>query len=235
MQMIPLKASARDLKVSPGEIRRAQSVPCVVYGNDTENTAISCLANEISKAYGKAGESTLVELDFDGKKLPVLFHEIQFEPVSGRIHHVDFYAVNLKKEIEAPVTLRFTGESLAVKELSAVFVSVQNHVTVRALPMDLPHDLEAPLGTLAKIHDVLTVADLVLPKGVKVKDAPDTVLATVQEQRKEEEVVVAAPVAGAEGAAAPVAGAEGATAEGAAAPAADATAGKEEKKKAKKE
>ncbi|MEI8230005.1 MAG: 50S ribosomal protein L25 [Candidatus Peregrinibacteria bacterium] len=234
--MVPLKASARDLKVSPGDIRRSNAVPCVIYGNDVANTALSCVANEITKAYTKAGESTIVELELGDKKIPVLFHAVQFEPVSGRIHHVDFYAVNLKKEIEAPVALRFTGESLAVKELSAIFVSVQSHVTVRALPMDLPHDLEAPLSVLAKIHDVIKVSDLILPKGVQVKDQADTVLATVQEQRKEEVVVVAAPVVGAEGAA-PVAGAEGAAPADAAkagAPA-EAAAGKGDKKKAKKD
>ncbi|MDD5751759.1 MAG: 50S ribosomal protein L25 [Candidatus Peribacteraceae bacterium] len=231
MEMIPLKATARSSDVSANDLRRKGGVPCVLYGNEVKNAVLQCAVNELTKVYVKAGESTLVELDLDGKKVPVLFHALQFEPASGIIAHVDFYAVNLKKEIEAPVPIRLTGTSLAVKELAGVLVTVQNHVTVRCLPTALPHALEASLEKLTQIHDVITVADLVLPAGVKVQDAPETVLATVQEQRKEEEVQPAAPAEGAVAAegAAPAEGAAAAPAEGeSAAPAKKEKKGKEE-------
>ncbi|ALM10162.1 MAG TPA: 50S ribosomal protein L25 [Candidatus Peribacter riflensis] len=231
MEMVPLKATARG-EGSPNELRRKNTVPCILYGNKVQNAAFQCVSMELSKAYVKAGTNTLVDLDVDGKKVPVLFHEIQFDPVSGKIAHVDFYAVDLKKEIEAPVPVHFTGESLAVKEFAAVIVTVQNHVTVRCLPTALPHALEASLTKLAQLRDVLTVADLIVPAGVKVLDRADAVLVIAQEQRKEEEVVVA-PAATAEGVPAEgaVAGAEGApAAEGAAAPAAAAAPVKKEKK-----
>lgn len=236
MDMVPLKATARGTG-SPKEIRRANGVPCVLYGNEVKNTQVQCVSMELTKAFTRAGENTLVDLDIDGKKVPVLFHELQYDPITGRITHVDFYAVNLKKEIEAPVPIRFTGESPAVKEFAAVIVTVQNHVTVRCLPMALPHDIEVSLASLAQLHAVVKVADLVKPAGVTILDNPETVLVIAQEQRKEEEVQVA-PAATAEGV--PVEGAEpgaeGApSAEGAAtaaAPAAEAPAkpAKKEKK-----
>jgi large subunit ribosomal protein L25 len=209
MEMVPLRATARTQEKSAKEVRRGGAVPCILYGNEVKNTALQCGVNDIAKAFARAGESTLVDLEVDGKKVPVLFHAIQFEPVSGRIMHVDFYAVNLKKEIETPVPVRFTGEAPAVKELSAVFVAVQNHVTVRCLPTALPHDLEAPCGKLVQLHAVLTVADLIVPANVKIKDAPSTVLATVQEQRKEEEIVPVAAAVPAEGEVAAAPAAEG--------------------------
>ncbi|MDD5041739.1 MAG: 50S ribosomal protein L25 [Candidatus Peribacteraceae bacterium] len=231
MEMVSLTATAR-AKGTPSEIRRGNGVPCVLYGNEVKNTQMQCASLELTKAYTKAGANTLVDLDIDGKKVPVLFHQLQFHPITGKISHVDFYAVNLKKEIEAPVPLRFTGEALAVKEFAAVIVTVQNHVTVRCLPMDLPHDIEASLTKLSQVHDVVKVMDLVAPSGVTILDDPETVLVTAQEQRKEEEVLPtsAATVEGApaEGAAS----AEGApTAEGAAAaPAAAEAPAKKEKK-----
>jgi len=227
MEMIALKATARS-KGTPNDIRRANGVPCVLYGNEVKNTSVECVSLEITKAYTKAGANTLVALDIDGKQIPVLFHNLQFDPVSGKITHVDFYAVDLKKEIEAPVPLRFTGEALAVKEFSAVIVTVQNHVTVRCLPTALPRDIEVSLAKLVQVHMVIKVSDLVVPAGVKIQDNPETVLVTAQEQRKEEEVL---PVAGAVDAAASAAvpGAEGASAEGAAAPAAEASAKKKGK------
>jgi len=231
MEMVALKATARGTQ-TPKEIRRANGIPCVLYGNDVKNTQVQCVFVELTKAFTKAGENTLVDLDIDGKKVPVLFHALQFEPITGRITHVDFYAVNLKKEIETHVPLRFTGESLAVKEFAAVIVTVQNHVTVRCLPMALPHDIEVTLTKLAQVHDVVKVSDLTVPAGVTIVDQPETVIVIAQEQRKEEEVVVA-PAATAEGVPAEgaVAGVEGApAAEGAAAAAPAAAPAKKEKK-----
>lgn len=226
MDMVSLQAEARDAAVKPAVMRRSGKVPCVVYGSGTAHQTLTCDRNELNRVYTKAGESTLVELSMGEKKVPVLIHELDLDPLSGHIAHVDFYAVDMSKEIEAKVPVRFTGESFAVKDLGAIFVIVHEHVTVKCLPKDLPHELTADISGLKEFHDVITVGSLVLPAGVTIKDAPDTVVAVVQEPREEEVVEVAVPVEGAVVAAGAVAGAEGATsAAAAAAPA------KEEKKK----
>ncbi len=213
MDMITLKASARDQKAKPKQMRRNNQVPCVVYGAIEKNMHIQCNEKELHKTFSRAGESTLVELDIDGKKVPVLFKDIAFDPISDREVHADFYAVNMKQEIETLVPITFEGESPAVKSLGGVFVIAHNTVRVRCLPSDLPHSLSVDISGMANFHDHVSVQNLTLPTGVKVMDAADMVLASVQEPRAEE--VVAAPVTPAEGATAEGATAEGAAAEGA--------------------
>lgn len=208
MQMVSLKAQAR-AKKSPRVLRREGIVPAVVYGN-IANTTIQCEERALKKAYVTAGESTLVELDIDSKKIPVLFHTLEFDPVSDRMTHVDFYAVDLKKEVEAEVPLRLEGEAPAAKDLGAIIVTPTDHVTVRALPMDLPPSITVNLSSLAAFHSTITVKDLQVPKGVTIMDPPETVLVVAQEPRAEE----VAEVKPAEGEV-PAAGAEGAAAEGA--------------------
>ena len=115
MQTVPLTAAARNKDVKAKDLLRENQVPCIMYGNDVENTMLQCVYNEIYKVYATAGASTLVELDVSGKKVPVLFHSLTFDPVSDRITHVDFYAVDMKKEIEAQVPIRFQGEAPAVR------------------------------------------------------------------------------------------------------------------------
>src|SRR3989338_621001 len=225
MDMVSLQSEARDAAMKPAVMRRNGKVPCVVYGSGTAHQTLTCDRNEPNRVYTKAGESTLVELSVGGKKVPVLIHELDLDPLSGHIEHVNFYAVDMSKEIEAKVPVRFTGESFAVKDLGAIFVIAQEHVTVKCLPKDLPHELTADISGLKEFHDVITLGSLVLPTGVTIKDAPDTVVAVVQEPRAEEVVEVAAPVEGAVVAEGAVAGAEGAPSAEGAAPA------KEEKKK----
>lgn len=211
MHMVPLSAAKRTER-KPRKIRHQGLVPGVVYGN-SEHTQIQCEERQLCKVYASAGESTLVELDVDNKKVPVLFHAIQFDPVTDRPIHVDFYAVDLTKEVETQVPLRLTGESPVTKDLGAIIVTALDHVTVRALPQDLPHDLPVDLSTLAAFRDTITVSSLTVPKGVTILEPPGTVLVVAQEPR-EEEVEEVKPPEGAE--VAPAAEGAAAAAKGAA-------------------
>lgn len=226
MDMISLKATARDAKAKAAVLRRKGVVPAVVYGHKT-NMSIQCMERELHLAFARAGESSLVELDVEGKKIPVLFKDVSFHPVSDREIHVDFYAVDMTKEIETTVPVQFTGEAPAIKTLGGVLVVAHDHVKVRCLPSNLPHHIPVSIAGLEAFHSTVSVKDLIVPKGVKVMDDLSTVLALVQEPRKEEEVVVAAPTA--EGAV-PADGA--APAEGAAAPGAPAAEGPAKEKAA---
>lgn len=143
------------------------------------------------KAYTKAGESSLVELDLGGKKVPVLFHDVTFDPVSDAIAHVDFFAVDMKKEVEADVSILFEGESPAVKE-GAILVTALDSITVRCLPKNLPHNLPIDLSKLVEMGSQLTVADITVPPDVTLLVEPDAVIAIAQEPREEE--VAVAPV-----------------------------------------
>jgi len=164
-------------------LRRESIVPGVVYGNEAENTSIQCDYSEIYKAYVQAGGSTIVDLDIDGKKVPSLFHDLSFDPVSDRIIHVDFYAVNMKKEIEAQIPLEFIDESEAVKTLNGVLITTNDHVTVHCLPANLPHALHISLSSLKEFGDALHASDILPMDGVQIMDEPDTMIATVQEPR----------------------------------------------------
>jgi large subunit ribosomal protein L25 len=223
MKQVPLLASARTEHMTSASRRKAGKVPGVVYGNKVENTVIECDESALKKAFIQAGESTIVELDMSGKKVPVLFHALQFDPVSDRLTHVDFYAVDMNKELETDVHIRLEGEAPAAKDLGAIIITPLDHVLVRCLPADLPHDLPVNIGALTEFGSSITVKDILVPKGVTVLTDPEAVLALAQQPREEEKPEeVAAPAEGAEGAVA-------ATAEGQSA--ADGAAKPEEAKK----
>lgn len=174
-----------------------------------ENIQLQVDEKSVSKVYRQAGESTLVSLVIDGKTIPVLFQAYDPDPVSERPLHIDFFAVNMKEEVEAQVTIRLEGEAPIVKE-GAILVTAQHEVTVRCLPAHLPHDLPLDLSSLTEFGAVLTVSNLNVPDKVTIIDAPESVLVIAQQPREEEpEEVPATPEAGAEGAPA-AEGAEGA-------------------------
>lgn len=196
MAMIPLSAQVRPSKPSASAVRRTGLVPCILYGYETENLLLSCKEVPLQKAWHAAGQSTLVELDVGKRKVPVLFYDVSYHPVTDRIAHVDFYAVNMKEEVEAEVPIRFTDTAPATKEVGAILVTPLTRVTVRSLPADLPHELTLSLTPIQKIHDALHIRDILLPKGVTIMDNADTVIALAQEQRIEEEPETVAPAEG---------------------------------------
>ncbi len=193
MDMVRLSTASRDSSVTSRQARRGGQVPCVVYGNNVENESFQCEVVALTKAYTKAGESTLVELDVNGKKLPVLFHEVAFDPMTDLISHVDFYAVDMNKEVETDVAIHFEDDAPAVKE-GGILVTTLDAVTVRCLPKNLPHNLPVSLSSLVAMDSQLTVAAIKAPAGVTILAEPDTVVALIQEPRPEE-VVEAAPAA----------------------------------------
>ncbi|MDD5025869.1 MAG: 50S ribosomal protein L25 [Candidatus Peribacteraceae bacterium] len=234
MEMVPLTVTARSKEAAAKVLRKSGKVPCVLYGHNASGVTLQCNYNEIKRAYLKAGESTLVELDTgEKKKIPALFHALDVHPVTNRIIHADFYAVDMTKEITAHVPLQIVGEAPAVKELGGVIVIPHDHVTVECLPVALPHHIPVDISGLATFGATLTIGDLTLPTGVIVQEDKGTVVVLIQQPR-EEEAVTTASVEGA--AAEGVASVEGAAAEGEGkdASAASADADKDKKDKGSK-
>lgn len=197
-------------------LRRQNKVIGVLYGFKVENTPIECMEKEFHKVYVQAGESTIVDLQLEKKSIPVLIHDIAFDPITGQYTHVDFLALDLTKEVTTHVPLTLTGESSGVKELGGVLVRNRDTLTVRCLPKNLPHAIEVDISSLQNFHDSITVSALRIPANVKIEEKPDEIIASLIPPRKEEEVApaVTAEAVPAEGA---VEGAAAAPTEGAAA------------------
>lgn len=192
--MITLKAQQRTHEgKSVKKLRESGRIPSVVYGPKTKNEMIEVTLKDFERAYKEAGESSLVQLELDAKKVPVLIYSIMRHPISLKPIHADFYAVDMKKEIRAKVPLVFDGEAPAVKAEGALLLKVMHEIEVEALPEYLPHEIRVSVAGLEKTGDRITVASLGAMEGVKFRAQADDIIAITEEPRAEEEVV--APVA----------------------------------------
>lgn len=216
MTPLPLPVRHRSPRESSRKIRTLKQVPAVVYGHGLETKHVAVDSGVFRRAFHHASYSMLLDLDLDGKeKIPALVHEVQYDPVTESVLHVDFYAVRMDEKIKTHVPLKFFGFSEAVKQ-GAVLNTNKHDVEITCLPNDLIHEIPVDLSKLEKLNDAIHVKDLALPPGITLVSAPEdlVVSAVVLKVIVEEAPVVEAAVAvpGAEGAAAPAAGAEGAEA-----------------------
>ncbi|MDE2001444.1 MAG: 50S ribosomal protein L25 [Patescibacteria group bacterium] len=162
-------------------------VPAELYGKGLANMHVSVVAKEFKKVLKEAGENTVVTVLLDGKKYPVLIHDVSYDPLTSDFQSVDLYQIRMDEKLKVGVPLEFIGVAPAVKEKNGVLVKALQELEVEALPMDLPHDIKVDISVIAEIGQSIYVKDLTLPSGVKVLVDPDMVVATVTAKVTEEE------------------------------------------------
>lgn len=221
---VTLEASARGQAEKPKMLRTAGQIPGVFYGSGMTSTPLKVSHQLFRKVYAKAGDNTIIELTIDGKKHPVLVHQVQYDPVSDVVSHIDFINVDMNKEVTTTVKLSFVGVCLAVKDLGGILDIQKHELKIKCLPKDLIHSLEVDISPIVDFHTSVHVKNVVVPSTIKVLDNPEDAVVTASPQRVEVEETPAAAATPADGAAAPVAGAPGAAAPAAGAPGAAAPA-----------
>ncbi len=178
-------------------LRKEGILPANIYGKKVKSLAVSVKKNELEKVYDQVGETGLLEIQFDGEKRPVLIHNLQKNPVSDEIIHVDFLQVDLKEKVSAKVAVELSGESPAEKQGLGTVVLYVNEVEVEALPADLPEKFIVDVSNLAEVDQAIYIKDLGFDKKkIGVKAEPETIVVKVEPPQKEEEI---APPPAAEG------------------------------------
>ena len=171
-------------------LRKGGVFPAILYGAKTKPINLEVDLKEFEKIFKEAGESSLISLEVEGKKTPVLVHQIQRDPLTYQFIHVDFYQPDLEKEIVAKVPLIFEGEAPGVKELGGTLVKNLSELDVKALPQNLPHEIKVDVTCLKTFEDKVLVKDLKVPEGVKILKEPDVILSFVATPEKVEEELV---------------------------------------------
>jgi len=173
-------------------------IPAVLYGLSLETTSLSLPRLEFERFMQQhAGSPGLVRLNISGTSKPVdaMVKQVQKSTLKSRIIHVDFLAIRLDRPVQAVVTLHFVGEVPAAKEGGIILHEIRE-VTLEALPANLPNFLEVDMSGVTA-STTMTVADIVLPKGVTILDDPDGIICSVTTSggvsAEESEVTVTEP------------------------------------------
>ncbi len=223
-----MEVQSRNTNLKGKSLRLQNLLPAEFYGSGVKNLSLQMNYGNFRRLFKTAGRNTVIELNLEGKeKHNVLVHDIQRDPISDEIIHVDFINVRMDKVIHAKIPLKFTGVAPAVKEMSGILTYNLDEIDVKCLPKDLIPSIEVSVDSIVNFHSYVRVKDLAVPAGVTVLNPPDEVVVTAVAPKEEEEI---APVATA-AADVPLAGAAPVDAAGTAdAPAAAATPAPKAKK-----
>lgn len=180
--------SAVARKQDAKKTRQAGNIPAVIYGKGFDPVSVAVEEVGFNRLFKEAGSSNLVDLDFDNEKTKVLIHDIQTNPVSEKIEHVDFYKVNLKEKIKTEIPLQIVGETDLVINQEGSLIMNKDAVEVECLPTDLVDHIDVDVSILTDFEQNIKVADLRVPDTIEIMDDPEEVVVLVQPPRSDEEL-----------------------------------------------
>jgi large subunit ribosomal protein L25 len=152
-------------------LRRADDkVPGIIYGGGREPQPLTLSAAALKKSLEfETFFSQIIEVEVDGESQQAVLRDIQRNPASEKVQHVDFLRISADHEIDVHIPLHFVNEDkcVGVKQGGGSIVHNTNEVVVRCLPKDLPEYLEVDMTELDVGHSV-HLSDLKLPPNVRL-------------------------------------------------------------------
>jgi large subunit ribosomal protein L25 len=192
---VEAKPRQRGTKNDARRVRKSGLIPAVLYGAGLEPLTITVDPKQIRRILtSESGHNTIFDLAAGGDSGKAMIVDWQYEPIKGALLHVDIKRIAMDKLLRVSVPITLKGEAPGVKIQGGILEQMMREVEIECLPADIPSQI---VGDVSKLEfgQTIRVADLV--KIEKVKFLTDETQA-VAHVTAVKEVVVAAPVEGAE-------------------------------------
>lgn len=188
---VKLKAIKREKsgKQYAKKIRLAKRIPAIVYGRGINPIALEVEGKDLETAlHSGAGGNVVISLQIEGdpkvKEQTVLIRDMQVNPVTDHIIHVDFNTISLTEKLKVKVPVHEKGEAPGLKE-GGVIDHVHREIEVECLPTEIPNRIDVSIDGM-NIGDAVYVKDLKLPTGVKCTLDPEEKILSILAPREEE-------------------------------------------------
>jgi len=178
------------------DLKEAGFLPAIVYSQGKDAIAVKILRGTLLKLMHQHRlESIIINLkikdDKKAKSRPCLIKEIQHNPVSEDIIHVDFNEISLTEAIKVNVPIETKGDAVGVKQEGGSLEHLLWEIEVECLPTNIPKNIQVDITAL-KMGEAIYVKDIILPQGIKVLNDPAAIVLHVIAPMKEEVPVEAA-------------------------------------------
>ncbi len=182
-------------------LRKDGKIPGVLYGHGSEAQAIALARRGLDDILHKGARTSLITLTMDGKRVDTaLLREVQVDPVSRRIVHVDLQRVSADETVQAKLPVVTVGTPVGVRDFGGVMDVVLHDLEVEGPANRLPDRIEIDVNELG-IHQHVTAGEIALPEGFKMITPAEATVIAVEPSKTEkllEEAAVSAVIEQAE-------------------------------------
>jgi large subunit ribosomal protein L25 len=169
-------------------LRRAGKVPAVVYGHGAEPLHVAFDVRAFDELLHHGGRTNMITLTLDGKRADTaLVRELQRNPVSRKIEHVDFQRVSADEAVHAKLPVVTVGTAQGVRDFGGVMDILIHEVEIEGPAAQLPDHLDVDVSAL-EIHQHVTAAEIPLPKNFKLITPGDAIVVSIESSKTARQV-----------------------------------------------
>ena len=171
-------------------LRQQGLVPAILYGHKRESLPLQIEERDLRQVLERVGSHHLITLRVGDDEEPkmTLAREVQLDPITHALLHVDFYEVVMTEKITTEVPLLFIGHSPVEEKREGVLVRGLDSLEVKCLPSSLIESIEVNLEDLVEIEQAILVGDLAVDADVEILTDKEEVVAQILPLRRVEEV-----------------------------------------------
>ncbi len=166
-------------------LRKDGKIPGILYGHGSDAQAIAFARRGLDEILHRGARTSLITLTMDGKRVDTaLLREVQVDPVSRRIVHVDLQRVSADETVQAKLPVVTVGTPVGVRDFGGVMDVVLHELEVEGPANKLPDRIEIDVAELG-IHQHVTAAEIALPEGFKMITPADATVIAVEPSKTE--------------------------------------------------
>lgn len=172
-------------KSAAKKMRKEGRIPAVIYGhNDVMNISVD--EREFTKKFEKISENTIITVTIGKDNYSVLVKDFQDDILTSKIQHIDFFEIEKGKTLKTNVPIHVEGSAKGARE-GGILEQRLHELEVECFPKDIPETITIDVSDL-EAGDAIHVADIAVPKGVKVLNMLEQTVVSVTLVKAEVEV-----------------------------------------------
>ncbi len=181
---LKLKASNREIMRKKTRFLRRQGItPVHLFGHSLKSQALQCDTTELQHIIAQAGMTRPLSLEIDEEKRPrnVIIREVQRDPISWQVFHVDFYQMRKGEKIKIEVPIVLVGEAPAMKGKGRMLTHGITSLSIDCMPDNIPAQIEVDISQLEEAEQAIHVKDIALDPEITVHADPEQMVAKISE------------------------------------------------------
>lgn len=187
---IEVQKRERTGKGGSRESRRNGMIPGVVYGGGKDSVAIQLDRKSFVEMMRKSGGGEhpifLLKLsDSGGQERHAILRDLQRDPVSRMVIHLDFQRIEMNKKVRVRVPVELVGTAIGVKSEGGLLDFATREVEIECLPGDMPKHIDLDISGL-HVGQHVEAGQLQLPEGVVLVDEAEKVIVTLGHVRTDD-------------------------------------------------
>lgn len=174
-------------------LRQSGYAPAILYGKKSEPIALAMETKTLTRDLLRLhGHNVVVSLDIEGEKGKKMHHvlikDIQTDPITDSVLHVDFLEIDMDKEIVLDVAVVYEGTAKGV-DLGGILNIMAHTVKIKGMPLAIPDEIKVDVTPLELTSHGITCGDLTIPANVTLEEELDKVCVSIVAPMAEEEEV----------------------------------------------